>query len=76
MTDGFNPPPTDFNLVIKPHHTRHPLATMDAKLPFVKRTYAAPNCNNALPGSNFDRVQLRKVLLAEIVDHTMFQIVI
>ncbi len=69
MADGFLLPPTDLDLIIQSHYACHPLATMDAKLPFIKRTYAAANCNNALPGSNFDRVQLRKVLLSEVVDH-------
>jgi hypothetical protein len=65
---------SNLNFVVQAHHAGNALATMDAKLPFVKRIHPAANGNNTLPRFDFDRSQPWKMLLCEEVHHTAFQI--
>jgi hypothetical protein len=64
------------NFVTYPYDARHALATIDAQLPFMKGTHAAPQCDNSLSGLDFNAAPSRKMLLRQEIDHTPLQFVV
>jgi len=64
------------NLVIHPNDARHALATIDAKLPFMKGTHSSAKRDNALSGLDFNAAPSRKMLLRQEIDHTTLQVTV